>query len=121
MPRKVRKSKRKQTLSDAWLVWACDEDIPPEGDPRRDEWLGFEYFTDEREKRDLWQQDGERAIRYWLESNPAGTRPANYWRYALPYAGERRFGAPLASPFLDNESDAEYLERHGLLLRDERV
>lgn len=119
MPRKMRKSKRKQTLSDGWIVWACNEEIPPEGDVRRDEWLGFEYFMDDEEKRALWVEDGERAIRHWLESNPSRTRPANYWRHALPYAGERRFGAPLATPFLDGETDAEYLKRHGLLLKGE--
>ncbi|CAN7701990.1 hypothetical protein [Mesorhizobium sp. LjNodule214] len=121
MPRKFRKSKRKQTVSDAWIIWACDGDILPEPDPRRGDWLEFEYFASDKELEECWRQDGERAIREWLKTNPTGTRPANWWRYALPYAGERRYGAPLASPFLEDESEAEYLTRHGLLLKGERV
>ncbi|CAN7705861.1 hypothetical protein [Mesorhizobium sp. LjNodule214] len=121
MPRKFRKSKRKQTVSDAWIIWACDGDILPEPDPRRGDWLEFEYFASDKELEECWRQDGERAIREWLKTNPAGTRPANYWEHALPYAGERRYGADLASPFLEDESEAEYLNRHGLLLKGERA
>ncbi|WP_394891109.1 hypothetical protein ACG873_07240 [Mesorhizobium sp. AaZ16] len=120
MPRKSRKSKRRQTVSDAWILWACDGEIP-EDEPRRDDWLTFQYFSNEAELRAFWQQDGQRAIEAWIAANGPGTRPANYWRYALPRAGELRFGHPLASPFLDDESQAEYLVRHGLLLNGERV
>ncbi|PTE08373.1 hypothetical protein C9427_21420 [Mesorhizobium helmanticense] len=70
---------------------------------------------------EFWRQDGERAIREWLKTNPAGTRPSKWWAYALPYAGERRYGAELSSPFLEDETEAEYLKRHGLLLKGERI
>lgn len=121
MPRKLRKSKRRQTVSDAWIIWACDGEIPPEPDPSRDGWLEFEYFLTDDERSRCWRQDGERAIGEWLRTHDAGTRPSNWWKYALPYAGERRYGAELASPFLEEETEAEYLKRHGLLLKGEQT
>lgn len=121
MPRKLRKSKRKVAISDAWIVWACDGQIPPESDPRRNDWLKFQYFLGDEDLRELWRRDGERAIREWLKNNPAGTRPSNWWKYALPYAGERRHGADLASPFFEDETQSAYLMRLGLLLKGERA
>jgi hypothetical protein len=108
------------TVSDTWVLWACDGPIPTEESEPRYEWITFEYFISDAELKQLWASDGERAIDAWIREHGGGTRPANFWRYALPYAGERRHGAKLASPFLEGETQGQYLKRHGLLLKSER-
>jgi hypothetical protein len=57
--------------------------------------------------RKLWAAYGEEVLADWVEAHP-GTRPAPWWRFSA------------LAPRPKNESEAVYLDRHGLLLPAER-
>jgi hypothetical protein len=137
MPRKYRRSKRRQTASDAWIAWATGEKVE-QTDPRFQEWLGFEYFDTDDEIAARWASDGHRVVDAWIADRP-GTRPPLWWRHSAPE--ERRRLSGTGSPhanvcrrngmprfFIDVdrddppifESQAAYLDRLGLFCPSER-
>jgi hypothetical protein len=87
---------------------------------------------------ELWKEYGADVLRTWINKRP-GTRPSLWWKYSAPEPLRRRFdgkkttypegfGAPslhlglpeywlALGPF---ESQARYLDRHGLLSEAER-
>lgn len=142
MPRRQRRSKRRQPASDGWIIWACDGDHPPdtpETQTEFQEWLTLEYFETPEEKSARWRDHGDRALAVWVASNP-GTRPDNWWRYASPEprrqlsgsgtarGSHQRFPAMQGVPGVLGavegdepvfETEREYLERLGLLMEGE--
>ena len=109
MPRRQRRSKRRQPASDGWIIWACDGQIPddtPENAEARDAWISWEYFEGADDKARQWRDYGARALAVWVADYP-GTRPSRWWRYASP------------QPLGKKESEREYLARLGLLISGE--
>lgn len=142
MPRRQRRSKRRQPASDGWVIWACDGDHPPdtpETEEAFQEWLTLEYFETPEEKAARWRDHGARALAVWVADYP-GTRPDNWWRYAAPEprrqvsgTGAERGGHPQwpASQGVPDiigtddsdppvfETERDYLTRLGLLMAGE--
>ncbi|RYG96202.1 MAG: hypothetical protein EON58_12595 [Alphaproteobacteria bacterium] len=110
MPRRQRRSKRRQHVSDVWLLWACDGEMPGHWDddtPERMEFADIEYFSTPAEHARLWAERGGEAVQEWLKSNPPGTRSDRWWRYAAP------------EPAGIGETEADYLGRLNLLIEGE--
>jgi hypothetical protein len=95
MPVKRRVSKRRADLEDGAEQWL-------RGEP-----CGFFKFKRQEDLSALWAEHGDRIVAEWVADNP-DTRPALWWRYSAP------------APRQDGESQAAYLERHGLFLPGER-
>ncbi len=137
MPRKFRRSKRRQTVSDGWLAWALG--IPlDQDDPRFQQWVDFEYFASDEEIAAMWRPDGNRVVEAWVVDNP-GSRPPLWWRHdaSEPRRHISGSGRPMNADCYRNgmprfmieietedppifESQATYLDRLGLLLPGER-
>jgi hypothetical protein len=60
-----------------------------------------------RSYADQWEECRAEVLAGWVREKP-GTRPSTWWRLDAP------------EPRPEGESEAEYLERHGLLTEDER-
>lgn len=142
MPRRQRRSKRRQPASDGWVIWACDGLIPddtPENAEARDAWITWEYFNNDDDKAQQWLEHGERALAVWIADYP-GTRPDRWWRHAAPEprrqvagsgaprGGYRQWPARRGAPDIVGteasdppvfETEREYLERLGLLMAGE--
>jgi hypothetical protein len=86
--------------------------------------------------RQAWQEHGEDLLAEWIEERP-GSRPFAWWLFeAIPKHGERRTLPGFPEEYRDNwltfdilhtdvfpamqESEEEYLDRHGLLSVEER-
>lgn len=139
MPRRQRRSKRRQPASDGWVIWACDGLIPddtPENAEARDAWITWEYFENDDDKARQWREHGERALAVWIHDHP-GTRPSRWWRHAAPEPRRQLAGSGVDSPFYPRwpqcegiphlididegdppvfETERDYLARLGLLL-----
>jgi hypothetical protein len=82
-------------------------------DEEEEKWLrgepcGFIRFIEEERLAKLWQDHRERIIAEHVAEWP-GTRPCRWWQYDAP----EELGT--------NETEAAFLERHGMLLSGERA
>ncbi len=68
---------------------------------------GRSAFASDAARRAAWQAHREEILKRWEHGYP-GMRPSAWWRYDAP------------EPRLENERDAEALERLGLLSDEER-
>ena len=86
VPRRKRVSRRRASVADGWIIWANDGDIPhdtPENAVAREEWLTWEYFSNDQEIAEMFRLHGDRAIAAWEIDHP-GTRSERWLRYAAP-------------------------------------
>src|SRR3954454_7027405 len=91
---KRRRSKRRPDLSDNEENWL--RGLPS----------GFVQFKGKDQLAELWQQNRDRIVAEHIAHSP-GTRPVRWWEYDAP------------EPLGEDESETEYLSRHGFVFGGE--
>lgn len=104
------RSRRDAGLNQAQMDWLHSLPYP---DNPVEPWDYFCAYTNSglpqyRTGPELWDRYKETILDDWIKENPC-TRPERYWEFDAP--GER----------LPGESQAAYLDRHGLLTKEEKT
>ena len=113
MPVKRRLPKRRQDINENEEHWL------------RCEPSGFVQFKPADQLAELWRDHRDRIIAEHVSDFP-GTRPQRWWEYDAPEPRRRLGGTGTPGLAIDPndppifESEAAYLERHGLFLPGER-
>jgi hypothetical protein len=108
---RYRQRGRTPDVDPAHLALLSDSPIPPEGN----RWA---VHTFRRAARTLWPVYRDAILASWIKVKP-GTRPSCWWLLDAP-EHEWRFHDLQRHP-IPAKAQREFLARHGLLLRGERV
>lgn len=138
MPTKRRRTSRalQEPVSPALRYWFNTGEEPPEGSPDYVGWQHFYFFMRDEDIRARWGAVRDEFVAAWVTDNP-GSRPFAWWKYDGPGPRRRVSGSgtetvvvhafgepsfydvdPVDPPAI--ESEAAFLDRHGLFLPGER-
>jgi hypothetical protein len=96
------RSRTVQTLHPGAINWLYDRQDPTEK-PWKDR-----FFMDREDYKKLWMGNRDDVLEWWATGRPC-TRPSGWWRFEA------------MEQLSDGESQAAYLQRHGLLTTEEKA